>query len=185
MNENLPGRRDFLHRMGGLSAAAGLGMASGRLRAGEKNFHLAVNEYSWVTFFSRDGRDFKADLDTGLGEVAASGLQGYEPSVESPEELDRLVPLLRKHRLEMRSLYVNSVLHEPDQAGESIRAIVRVAERALAAGVRILVTNPSPIRWGGSENKDDAQLRCQADALNRLGKELSVDFDFFIDGKAV
>ncbi|OHB77560.1 MAG: hypothetical protein A2Z25_14480 [Planctomycetes bacterium RBG_16_55_9] len=34
------------------------------------------------------------------------------------------------------------------------------------------VTNPSPIRWGGPENKDDVQLRVQAAALEKLGREL-------------
>jgi inosose dehydratase len=172
MKEVRPDRRSFLRQAGVLGAAAGLAGAGGRLGAQGRNFHLAVNEYSWVTFFSRDGRDFKADLDAGLGEVAASGLQGYESSIGSPEDLDQLQPLLRKHNLEMRSVYVNSVLHEPSQAEKSIREIVRIGERASAAGVGILVTNPSPIRWGEPKDKDDGQLRCQADALNRLGKEL-------------
>lgn len=38
--------------------------------------------------------------------------------------------------------------------------------------MKIVVTNPSPIRWGGPENKSDAQLRAQAVALDRLGREL-------------
>jgi inosose dehydratase len=37
---------------------------------------------------------------------------------------------------------------------------------------RIIVTNPSPIRWGGSESKDDAQLRLQGRSLEQLGKQL-------------
>ena len=172
MKEVRPDRRNFLRQMGALGAAAGLTGANGRVAAQDRNFHLAVNEYSWVTFLSRDGRDFKADLDAGLGEVAASGLQGYEPSIGGPGDLDQLLPLLRKHDLEMRSIYVNSVLHEPSQAEQSIREIVGIGERASAVGVRIVVTNPSPIRWGEPQDKDDGQLGCQADALNRLGKEL-------------
>ncbi len=35
-----------------------------------------------------------------------------------------------------------------------------------------MVTNPSPIQWGGAEDKNDAQLRCQAESLDRLGAEL-------------
>ena len=34
-----------------------------------------------------------------------------------------------------------------------------------AVGTRIIVTNPSPIRWGGSENKTDAQLVAENVAL--------------------
>jgi inosose dehydratase len=47
------------------------------------------------------------------------------------------------------------------------------AERAKAAGAQIVVTNPNPIRWGGSEDKSDAQLRTQAAALDRLGQQLA------------
>ena len=39
-------------------------------------------------------------------------------------------------------------------------------------GSKIIVTNPSPIRWGGPDDKNDAQLRIQAAALDRLGAEL-------------
>jgi inosose dehydratase len=34
------------------------------------------------------------------------------------------------------------------------------------------VTNPSPLRWGGPENKTDEQLKVQAAALDRLGARL-------------
>jgi inosose dehydratase len=72
----------------------------------------------------------------------------------------------------MRSLYVNSTLHKPDEVEKSIAGALEIARRAKAAGCRIIVTNPSPIRWGGPENKDDDQLRVQAAALDRLGREL-------------
>jgi inosose dehydratase len=39
-------------------------------------------------------------------------------------------------------------------------------------GTRIIVTNPSPIRWGGPEDKTDAQLVAQGRALDRLGADL-------------
>ena len=53
-------------------------------------------------------------------------------------------------------------------------AAAGVALRELFAdiGAEIIVTNPSPIRWGGPENKTDAQLRTQARALDRLGAAL-------------
>ena len=39
-------------------------------------------------------------------------------------------------------------------------------------GTRIIVTNPSPIQWGGPENKSDEQLETQAQAMNGLGERL-------------
>ncbi len=134
--------------------------------------HIACNAYSWETFYAREGRKFDASLDDGFEDVARSGLDGFEPSVSSPQDIDRLAPLLKRHALEMRSLYVNSILHRPDAVEASISGILDIAARAKNAGTRIIVTNPSPIRWGGPENKDDMQLQTQAEALNRLGARL-------------
>lgn len=150
----------------GASSATNAGQnRSGRL-------HLACNQYPWTVFYARDNRDFNQELDKGLSEVAASRFDGYEPLANNPQELDRLGPLLKKHGLEMRSLYVNSILHERDKAQASIESVLAIARRAKELGTKIIVTNPSPIRWGGPENKDDAQLRVQAAAMEKLGRQL-------------
>jgi len=143
---------------------------AGQNRSGK--LHLACNQYPWTTFYARDNRDFNQELDKGLSEVAASRFDGYEPLTNNPQEFDQLGPLLKKHGLEMRSLYINSVLHERDKAEASIETVLAVARKAKGLGTKIIVTNPSPIRWGGPENKDDAQLREQAAAIEKLGREL-------------
>ena len=135
--------------------------------------HLATNQYPWMTFYRRDGRNFAQSLATAIDEVGASGLDGYEPLVEDIHQLEALVPLLQQRGLAMRSLYVNSTLHLADAAETSIARILAIAEQAQAAGTRFIVTNPTPLRWGGPEDKDDAQLRTQAAALNRLGERLA------------
>jgi inosose dehydratase len=145
--------------------AAGGGGAGGKL-------HVACNQYSWSVFYQREGKDFNAALDAGLTDVKASGLDGFEPGVGGLEQIDAIVPLLKKHGLEMRSLYVNSTLHEADRVNKSIEQVVAAAGKAREVGTRIIVTNPSPIRWGGPENKTDEQLRTQAAALDKLGGRL-------------
>jgi inosose dehydratase len=144
--------------------------AAKRGRAGK--LHLACNQYPWTVFYRRDNRNFNKELDKGLAELAASGMDGYEPLANNPQELDRLGPLLKKHGLEMRSLYVNSVLHDKDKADESIEAVLAIAGKAKGIGTKIIVTNPSPIQWGGPQNKNDAQLKVQAEALGKLGRQL-------------
>ena len=151
--------------MGASSATNAAQNRSGKL-------HLTCNQYPWIVFYARDNRDFNQELDKGLSEVAASRFDGYEPLANNPQELDRLGPLLKKHGLEMRSLYVNSILHESDKAQASIESVLAIARKAKELGTKIIVTNPSPIRWGGPENKDDAQLRVQAAAIEKLGREL-------------
>jgi inosose dehydratase len=174
MLNNSISRRGFIKDLAIAGGAIAMGASStsiaGQNRSGR--LHLACNQYSWTVFYARDNRDFNQELDKGLSEVAASRFDGYEPLANNPQELDRLGPLLKKHGLEIRSLYVNSVLHERDKAQASIESVLAIARRAKELGTKIIVTNPSPIRWGGPENKDDAQLRVQAAAIEKLGREL-------------
>ncbi|MHC4323320.1 MAG: sugar phosphate isomerase/epimerase family protein, partial [Planctomycetota bacterium] len=172
-NEAISRRRfvKYLALAGGtLAMGASSADCAGQNRSGR--LHLACNQYPWTVFYARDKRDFNQELDKGLSEVAACRFDGFEPLANNPQEIDRLGPLLKKHGLEMRSLYVNSVLHDRDKARESIESVLAIARKAKNLGTKIIVTNPSPIRWGGTENKNDAQLRVQAAAIEKLGREL-------------
>jgi inosose dehydratase len=169
-------RRDFLGSAALAASAAwvaALGQSIARAADGGSPLHLATNAYSWSVFYQREGRNFGADLEAGLGDVAASGLQGYEPGVGSVAEVEAMAPLLRKRGLEMRSIYVNSTLHTEEEAAKSQAHILTIARAAKAIGTRIIVTNPNPIQWGGAKDKSDAQLRTQAAAMDRLGGEIA------------
>ena len=56
---------------------------------------------------------------------------------------------------------------------KNIKDVLAIAREARNIGIEILVTNPTPINWGGPENKTDEQLTTQAAALNLLGEELN------------
>jgi inosose dehydratase len=167
-------RREFLKNVmvtTGLAAAMPAAVRA-ETPANLGKLHVACNQYSWSVFYQREGKDFNQLLDAGFGDVKASGLDGFEPGVGGLEQIGPMLPLLKKHGLEMRSLYVNSTLHEADEVDKSIEQVLAAAARAKEAGTRIIVTNPSPIRWGGPENKTDEQLQTQAAALDRLGGKL-------------
>ena len=167
-------RRKFVQNLAlaGGSIVMGAKTLEAAKRKTPSKLHLACNQYPWLVFYQRENRNFNEELDKGLGELAASGMDGYEPLVTNPKEIDRLVPLLTKHGLEMRSLYVNSVLHERQKADQSIESVLTIAEKAKSIGTKIIVTNPSPIQWGGAQNKDDGQLKVQAASMNKLGLQL-------------
>jgi inosose dehydratase len=166
-------RRTFLGSLASLTAASFLtGPAAWAQAISAEPLHIASNEYSWITFYERQGRDWSADLDASLREFAKSGIAGYEPSVNSPKELNLLAPLLRRHSLEMRSVYVGCTLHTKKEADQSLEQVKAIAVAAKPLGVRIIVTNPSPIRWGGPEAKTDAELELQASYLDRMGAAL-------------
>jgi inosose dehydratase len=169
-----PSRRTFLGSLAALTAAGWLAdseaFASNPLAVNPK--FIACNQYAWFTFYQRQGRDWTSNLDASLAEFAQSGMVSYEPSVNQPEELQALAPLLKKHSLQMHSAYVNSTLHKADEAERSIQQALAIAKVASSLGITILVTNPSPIRWGSTEDKSDAELNEQASNLDRLGAGL-------------
>ena len=160
-------RRNFL-----MSSAAMVGAGAALKAVAAEKIHIATNTYPWGQFAKRRGEKFPLHTDASLAAIAATGLQGYEPVFLDAKEFDGLGARLNAHGLEMRSLYVNSTLHEADQADASIDSVLAIANEAAKLGTKIIVTNPSPIRWGGPENKTDAQLKVQAKALDRLGAEL-------------
>ncbi|MGA0557270.1 sugar phosphate isomerase/epimerase family protein [Larkinella sp. VNQ87] len=168
-------RRTFLQSVAGLAGLLHFarldGWANVNLEAA-KTPAIACNQYTWHTFYQRQGRNWSADLDASLADFAQSGITGYEPSANSADEIQALGPLLKKHRLEMHSLYVNSTLHKADEAAQTLATATAIAEAAQPLGARIMVTNPSPIKWGSGEDKTDEQLAIQAENLNRLGAEL-------------
>jgi inosose dehydratase len=167
-------RRNFLN---GCVLTAGA-LAAGRLDSAaaaggkKRKVHIATNVYPWMTFYEREGKDFMSSLDAGLEAIASTGIEGFEPIANNPSDIVNLAPLLKKHKLQMRSLYVNSTLHEKAQIDASIESILAIAAKARSVGTSIILTNPNPISWDGKTAKDDGQLRLQAEALNRLGREL-------------
>lgn len=166
-------RRNFLGALASLTAAGLLtGSDAWADTLSADQLHIASNEYSWITFYERQGRDWFADLDASLREVAKSGIAGYEPSVNKPEELSLLAPLLKKHKLEMRSIYVGCTLHKDQEAKQSLQQVKAIAAAAKPLGVKIIVTNPSPVRWGEPVDKTDAELGLQVTYLDRMGAAL-------------
>jgi inosose dehydratase len=166
-------RRNFITQTCVTAALMSIHDKQGRAAEGNhKGLHLSSNQYSWQTFYSREGKDFMGNPDEGFKDIASSGINGFEGIISSPQQMDERASLLKKHGLEMRSIYVNSTLHEKDQAEQSIQQILAIAEKARSAGTRIFVTNPNPIQWGSAQYKSDEQLKVQAESMNQLGRQL-------------
>jgi inosose dehydratase len=134
---------------------------------------LSTNEYPWLTFYKREGREWDASRNACVREVRRSGFQAMEPTVDSPEQLSRIATTTREERVALPSVYVGSVLHDPARSEGEMARVIAIAKVARAAGTRIIVTNPSPIRWGADEYKTDQQLELQARNLQTLGESLS------------
>ena len=162
-------RRRFLQTAAATAVTAPL---LGRLAvAAESRLHVACNQFCWINMYQRQKKDFNADLDTGLAEVKRSGMDGLEAMLGDPAAAEQMVPLLKKHGLEMRSFYTGPALHEPASVDAAIKQVVATAAKAKEQiDVRICVVNPAPLREG---QKSDAQLETQAKAMTRLGAALA------------
>jgi inosose dehydratase len=168
-------RRTFLKGMAAAGSSALLGACSPGFAESPSDaaLHVACNQCVWEMFYKRENRTLNSQaFDGALAEVAASGLDGFEPTVTSLAQINELGPLLKKHGLEMRSLYVDSSLHELRQSEQSIDEILAIAQVAKTLGARIVVTNPNPLRPGEGEAKNDVHLQTQAASLDRLGAKL-------------
>lgn len=158
-------RRNFL-------AAVPLLMSLDFRNFGLEELPIASNGYNWTTFFRRDGKIWGENLESDMALYAKTGLKAYEPSIEDAVTLEKLIPEMKRNRISMPSMYANSVLHDPVEVEKSIQNILEITEVAAAFDCKIFVTNPSPISWSNPVNKSDAQLKLQAEAMNRLGKLL-------------
>lgn len=165
-------RRSFL-KAAGLAVASGYALPS-RLAALPlaDGPDIALEQWSATVYFQRDGKDWFADLDASMQALRDAGYRSYEPALDDVDLAKRLAGPLSDHDVSVRSTYVGTTLHEADKVEENIASAIARAEAAKALGARVIVTNPSPIRWGGEEDKTDAQLKTQAEALNRLGQAL-------------
>ncbi|MBC8876963.1 MAG: sugar phosphate isomerase/epimerase [Planctomycetes bacterium] len=162
-------RRRFVQSAAAMALAAPL---TGRLaRAAETKMHVACNHFCWINMYRRQSKDFNADLDAGLAEVKRSGMDGLEAMLGDAASAERIVALLKKHGLEMRSFYTGATLHDPAATDASIERVVATAAKAKELiDLQIVVVNPTPLR---GQAKSDAQLATQAKGMTQLGGRLA------------
>jgi len=162
-------RRNFLQAVSATAIASPL---AGRLaHAAQPKMHVACNQFCWMNMYGRQGKNFNADLDAGLAEVKRSGMDGLEAMLGSPENAEQMVPLLKKHGLEMRSFYTGATLHDPEAKGGDIDRVVATATKAKELiDLRIVVVNPTPLR---GKTKTETQLKTQAEGMTQLGGRLA------------
>ena len=163
-------RRNFV---GILPSAAFLLMGSQSQEWGKnKSLPISCSEYDWITFYARDGKNWGEDPDACFAEFSAAKIPGLELSLSHPDQLEKLIPYLKKYQIQLPSVYIGSIMHEESEAKKSSKMILAIAEIARSLGTKIIVTNPNPIQWGGEQLKTDQQLYCQSAHLESLGKSL-------------
>ena len=164
-------RKTFLLTTTGLTLNSIFAFANNRSSL-QKAYPISSNAYNWFTFYKREGRDWGKDWDACIKEYTQCGLTAIEPGFSTLNDVKVLLPALDKYKISIPSVYANSVLHKKEDGKKSIETILSIAEAIKNHGTKILVTNPTPIRWGGDEVKTDAELSIQLENLEELGRQL-------------
>jgi inosose dehydratase len=172
MNRSVQDRRRFLADAG-LAASAMIcgGAMIGQAAEPAGPLHVAINQWSVGAIRGRDKQKPKVSFEEELAELAASGVNGLEPGLGSADQVGPLAAQLKKHGMELRSIYTGSSLNDPAKVGKELERIVALAKKAKEVGTKIIVTNPSPLP--NRQGKSDEQLKIQAAALDKLGHELA------------
>src|SRR5688572_32832878 len=95
----------------------------------------ATQLYVWSQLYHRHGLDLEAGMGDVLGEAAAAGfpaVEGWLTTCASEERARRFRTLLDERTLTLTSLYTGGCYYEPDQARQSLEALLPAAERAAA-----------------------------------------------------
>jgi inosose dehydratase len=163
-------RRQFLNSVAGFTALTALTAQTPKSKGFK--FPISCNAYNWATFYKRQKKTWGENLDACIAEFAKTGIKAYEPGLNNAKETTDLIAVLKKYNIAMPSIYVNSVMHKADEVEKSIQNVLEIAEEAKKYGTKIVVTNPSPIKWNSEELKTDEQLQIQAAAMERLGAAL-------------
>ncbi len=163
-------RREALAKMAALagsSLAGPFGVASPR-------YHpiLSVQAYIWIQHFEAAKKSLPDGVEEMLAGFKSAGYSNVDlnDSFVDSKLREKTLGLLKKYGLKMPTFYANSTLHEARRAEYSVKTIVELAQTTKEAGVRGIVTNPSPKPNQG--RKSDEELATQARYLNQLGTEL-------------
>jgi inosose dehydratase len=133
---------------------------------------LTTQIYVWTQQFQKQNTPYLDGLEEALPAIRRAGYPRVELMADflRPHLRSKTLALLKKHELEMPTMYSGSTLHEPEAAEKSIAEILELAEALEPAGLRALTTNPSP--KPRQARKSEEELNLQARSLNRLGDEL-------------
>jgi len=172
MNERICTRREALARMAALAGSSFAGRSGEAAVPSGYQPVLSVQAYIWIQHFEAAKKSFADGIEEMLAGFQRAGYTNVDlnDSFVDSNLRERTLGLLKKYGLKMPTFYANSTLHEARMAEHSIKTIVELAQATKEAGVRGIVTNPSPKPNQG--RKSDEELATQARYLNQLGAEL-------------
>lgn len=147
-----------------------LAAAIARVRAENKGALVGTQVYGWGQFYEREHQVLTDHWDDVFSAAHDCGYDYVEGMLDTlrPDANTRFADRFKARGLKAVSIYTGARLHEREPADRAIADIVQAAGNCATAGYQIINCNPEPI----GREKSDAELKIQAESLNKLGREL-------------
>lgn len=135
---------------------------------------FAGQPYVWTQYYAREKQSFTDHFADVLKSFSSAGYSTVEllPAFFDARFIERTVGLLRQYKLKAPVLYHGGVMHTREGADKTILTICELARRTKKASVALDAINFNPDPLPGKAPKSDAQLKAQAQGVNRLAAEL-------------
>lgn len=134
---------------------------------------ISTQAYPFMQRATLNGQEWDSTLDAAMAQAAEAGLNGWEPIIRNPGQVDGLAAGAKAHGLAMPSIYIGGVMHTAGEGQACCKNMLAIAERAVDHGTRLIVINPNPVDWKAKTNKNDAELAIQRDLLAQLGDDIA------------
>jgi len=132
---------------------------------------IGTQLYPWSQHYQAGGKKLEDNLDDCFGQIKSAGLDVVEGSVTSEAQANLISRLLRKHRLEMPTMYVGATLHN-EQWAKDFESVVNQARWGKTLGVKIVVVKPAPVDRNTKQDKTEDEIRTQSHAMLQLTEVL-------------
>ncbi len=143
------------------------------LAADSSKSRLSVEAYIFQQYAQRQQKKLVDVLPEVIPMAKSAGFENIELNGEffAPALLEQTLQLVRANWLSMPSVYSGGGMHEPALADETIKQALKVAAFCKPFGCTAVVCNANP--KGPGVEKTDAELAFQAQAFDRMGRELA------------
>ena len=160
-------RREFLKTSAGTVAALSLMGQNASAATETDRLHITLNQYTVATFYGRDGVDFAKEIEKCLPEMKSAGADGLEAMINSAADSEMYGSLMKKHGMELRSIYMSPNFHDKDGCDSEIERTLTSVKKAVEFGTKVVVINPAV-----KEGKSDAELILQSKNFDKVGEEI-------------
>lgn len=142
---------------------------------------LSFQGYIWYNLAARAKKPLAEMLDELFATAPSGGYRNIELSTTffTPELQPRVLELIRKHNLQMPSVYVGGGMHADTSADRAIARALEVGRLCKDFGCAAIVHNPDTLPKGAAKSDEELAIQSRnitkmAEALAEIGLQLRI-----------